>query len=231
MNLPQFGFIKACAFLFSITSSATAFVPSKTFAATTPTTAFSSSLNMSINPAETAVLFIEYQNEFTTEGGKLHDAVKDVMASTNMLANSKTFMDAARSKGCTIVHCPIGFNAGHPEISKNPYGILAGVKEGAAFQDGEWGAAICDTMAPAEGDIVVKGKGGLCGFKSTNLDFVLRQNDIKNVIMGGFLTNCCVESTMRTAYENGYKVYTLKDCCAATSQAAQDAAIEHNFGT
>jgi len=104
------------------------------------------------------------------------------------------------------------------------------VKEGAAFQDGEWGAAICDTMAPAEGDIVVKGKGGLCGFKSTNLDFVLRQNEIKNVIMGGFLTNCCVESTMRTAYENGYKVYTLKDCCAATSQAAQDAAIEHNFG-
>jgi nicotinamidase-related amidase len=35
---------------------------------------------------------------------------------------------------------------------------------------------------------------------------------------------------MRTAYENGYKVYTLKDCVAATSIAGQDAAIEHTFG-
>jgi hypothetical protein len=44
------------------------------------------------------------------------------------------------------------------------------------------------------------------------------------------LTNCCVESTMRTAYEKGYKVYTLKDCVAATSVAAQDATLEFNFG-
>jgi nicotinamidase-related amidase len=35
---------------------------------------------------------------------------------------------------------------------------------------------------------------------------------------------------MRTAYEHGYKVYTLKDCCAATSIAAQEAAYEHTFG-
>ena len=119
---------------------------------------------------------------------------------------------------------------GHNEISQEPYGILAGVKEGAAFQNNEWGSEICETMKPSEGDLIVKGKNGLCGFKSTNLDFILRQNQISNVILGGFLTNCCVESTMRTAYENGYKVYTLKDCCAATSMAAQEAAIEHTFG-
>jgi nicotinamidase-related amidase len=85
-------------------------------------------------------------------------------------------------------------------------------------------------MKPEKGDLVVKGKSGLCGFQSTNLDFILRQNGIKNVVLGGFLTNCCVESTMRTAYENGYKVYTLKDCVAATSVAAQDATLEYNFG-
>ena len=50
------------------------------------------------------------------------------------------------------------------------------------------------------------------------------------VVLGGFLTNCCVSSTMRTAYENGYKVYTLKDCCAATGVAAHDNEIEHVFG-
>ena len=29
-----------------------------------------------VDQAKTAVVFIEYQNEFTTEGGKMHDAVK-----------------------------------------------------------------------------------------------------------------------------------------------------------
>jgi len=41
--------------------------------------------------------------------------------------------------------------------------------------------------------VVVEGKRGLDGFASTNLDFVLRQNQIENVVLGGFLTNCCVE--------------------------------------
>ena len=63
-----------------------------------------------LNPKETAVVLIEYQNEFTTEGGKLHDAVKDVMEKTNMLENSKKVTDDARAAGCLIVHCPIEFD-------------------------------------------------------------------------------------------------------------------------
>ena len=39
--------------------------------------------DFALDPKETAFVFIEYQNEFTTEGGKLHDAVKDVMEATN----------------------------------------------------------------------------------------------------------------------------------------------------
>ena len=78
-------------------------------------------------------------------------------------------------------------------------------------------------MTPAPEDIIVQGKRGLCGFASTNLDFVLRQNGITNIALGGFLTNCCVESTMRTGYENGYKVVTLTDCTAATSEEGQKA--------
>ncbi len=85
-------------------------------------------------------------------------------------------------------------------------------------------------MKPADEDLIVKGKNGLCGFSSTNLDFLLRQNGIKNVVLGGFLTNCCIESTMRNAYELGYQVYTVTDCCAATSVEAQKAAYEFTFG-
>ena len=85
-------------------------------------------------------------------------------------------------------------------------------------------------MKPSKTDIVIKGKNGLCGFKTTNLNFILRQGGVQNVVLGGFLTNCCIESTMRNAYELGYKVYTMEDCCAATSVGAHKAAYEHTFG-
>jgi len=107
---------------------------------------------------------------------------------------------------------------------------LKGVVDGNAFVGGEWGSTICDIMKPLESEIVVRGKVGLCGFHSTNLDSILRENKVRNVLIGGFLTNCCVESTMRAAYENSYQVYTLKDCCAATSIEGQNAAYEHTFG-
>jgi len=185
---------------------------------------------LSLTPAETALVLIEYQNEFTTEGGKLYEAVKPCLEANGTMENSKKVLDAARKAGCLVVHVPIEFEKGHREINESPYGILAGVKDGSAFEAKEWNSQICDLMKPAEGEIVVKGKTGLCGFVSTNLDFILRQNRINNVVLGGFLTNCCVESTMRTAYEYGYKVYTMKDCCAATSVDAHNATYEHNFG-
>lgn len=145
------------------------------------------------------------------------------------IENAQRVMNYARNAGCTIIHAPIEFEKGHKEIN-GEFGILANVKAGEAFTANTWNAEFCDEMKPQSSDLVVKGKTGLCGFHSTNLDFLLRQNHIKNVVLSGFLTNCCVESTMRTAYENGYKVYTLKDCCGATSVAGQEAAFEHTFG-
>lgn len=67
------------------------------------------SVDYSLVAAETAIILIEYQNEFTTEGGKLHAAVKDCMEATGTLENSKKLMDEARATGCKIIHCPISF--------------------------------------------------------------------------------------------------------------------------
>ena len=93
---------------------------------------------------------------------------------------------------------------GHQEINSKPYGILAGIKENEIFKKGTWGADFYSGMKPVDGDIVASGKRGLCGFATTNLDFILRQNNCKNIVLAGFLTNCCVESTMRSGYELGY---------------------------
>jgi nicotinamidase-related amidase len=184
---------------------------------------------MAIDPKHTAVVLIEYQNDFTSEGGVLHDAVRDVMESTGMLDNTRALVEAARAAGATIVHAPITFAPGYGELSDHPYGILKGVVDSTAFVKGEWGAEIVDALAPQEGDVVVEGKRGLDTFATTNLDFILRARGITTIALGGFLTNCCVESTMRTAYEKGYEVITLADCVAATSAEEHDNAIKYDY--
>ena len=75
---------------------------------------------LKLDPAETAIVLIEYQNEFTTEGGALHAAVKDCMAATGTLGNSRKVMDSAREAGATIIHVPIMF-----EKVRSPFHLLS----------------------------------------------------------------------------------------------------------
>ena len=124
---------------------------------------------MPIDPRTTAVLLIEYQNDFVSEGGALHGAVEAVMDKTDMLANTKKMVQAARAAGATIMHAPI-----------------------------------------------------------TSLR-ALRSKGIETLVLGGFLTNCCVESTMRSGYENGYQVITLNDCVAGTSTEEHENALKFDF--
>ena len=186
---------------------------------------------MNVDPKKTAVVLIEYQNDFTSEGGALHDAVSGVMQDTGMLENSRRVADTAREAGATVIHAPISFAEGYGELGDpaKVYGILKGVIDSNAFVKGTWGVEICDEMAPQAGDIVVEGKRGLDAFATTNLDFVLRSREIDTVILGVFLTNCCVESTMRSAYEKGYDVITLTDCTAATSDEEQRVATARDY--
>lgn len=120
-------------------------------------------------------------------------SIKQCLTIVLVLENSSKLVAYARESGCTVIHLPICFEKGHQEIADTPYGILAGIKEGEAFTNGEWGSAFSEAMMPQPGDLVAKGKSGLCGFETTNLDFLLRQKGAKNVVIGGFLTNCCVE--------------------------------------
>ena len=177
----------------------------------------------------TAVVLIEYQNDFTSPGGTLHDAVKPVMDSTQMLTNTLDLVKQARAKGIAIIYAPITFTPDYHELGANPYGILKNVVASKSFRKGTWGAEIVDSLKPTEQDIVIEGKRGLCAFASTNLDFILRSRGFSTIALGGFLTNCCVESTMRTGYEKGYDVITLTDCTATVSEDEQRLAVEKNY--
>ena len=184
---------------------------------------------MSIDPETTAVVLIEYQNDFTSEGGVLHGAVSEVMDKTSMLDNSRRVAEAAQAAGATVMHAPDHVRRGLPRDQLAPLRDSQRRRRRQRVRQRIVGAAIVDDLAPAEGDIVVEGKRGLDTFASTNLDFILRSKGITTIALGGFLTNCCVESTMRSGYENGYRVITLSDCLAATSPQEHDNALKYDF--
>ncbi len=93
-----------------------------------------------MDPEKTAVVLIEYQNDFTSPGGTLHEAVKPVMEATQMMRNTKETVEKARDLGATIVHAPITFTEDYRELTSEPYGILKGVVDTKSFRKGTWGA-------------------------------------------------------------------------------------------
>jgi nicotinamidase-related amidase len=95
------------------------------------------------DPSDTAFVFIEFQNEFTTPGGKLYEAVKGTMDQYGTIRKRQKVMNYARNAGCTIIHVPIEFEKGHKEIN-GEFGILANVKAGEAFTANTWNSEICD---------------------------------------------------------------------------------------
>lgn len=171
--------------------------------------------------SETAIVMIEFQNEFCKEGGKLYDVVKSELARQNTLANAVKLQREARAKGCLIVMVPFVFDEEYAGFWK-PEGIVGNAASSGAFRPGAWGTEIIDELKPAAGDVAVHGKATLCGFNGTNLEMILRGAGIRNCVLSGFLTNVCVESTARTAYDKGYRVIIAKDACAALSQEQQE---------
>ena len=72
---------------------------------------------MNLDPKTTAIVLIEYQNEFTSKGGVLHDAVATVMNDNHMLENTVKLVTEARKKGASIMHAPITFAEGYGELT------------------------------------------------------------------------------------------------------------------
>merc|ERR1712022_68175 len=154
----------------------------------------------------------------------------DVMSANGMLEKSAALASKARSAGVHIFHTPISFKADASDNPNKALGILAGCATDSLFTEDTWNTAFHPSMTPDPSDVVVKGKKGLDAFPGTDLEEQLKAKGIETVVLAGFLTNCCVESTMRTAYEKGFNVITLTDCMAAQSMDGQKAATEGTFG-
>jgi nicotinamidase-related amidase len=74
-----------------------------------------------------------------------------------------------------------------------------------------------DGLEIAAGDILVE-KDVNSGFIGTNLEIELRRAGIRRLVVAGYFTNFCVETTVRMAGNMGYDVYLVEDACATCNR-------------
>jgi nicotinamidase-related amidase len=68
--------------------------------------------------------------------------------------------------------------------------------------------------------VVVKDVNG--GFIGTNLEIHLRRSGVSRLVVAGFFTNMCVETTVRQAGNMGFDTYLVEDACATSNRIGYD---------
>jgi len=144
---------------------------------------------------KTALFVIDMQNVFVKKDSPLE--VKNIR---NNLNEFKEFIEKLREKGILIIYTRHCFSIeGNPIEAKLFPKLKDEMKKGTK----EW--SICDKLKPNEGDIVID-KTRYDSFFKTELDDILKKNNIKNIIITGTITNICCESTARSAMYRDYNV-------------------------
>ena len=170
-----------------------------------------------MNAKETAVIFIEFQNDFCHPNGLLYDTVKSELARLGTVANAQRLLTGARRAGCKIIHSPFTLDRAWCE-AQQVEGLLKGIYDGNIFLPGSWGHEIISELRPLEEEIVIEGKRSLSAFSHTNLAEILRFAGIKNLIVTGQLTNVCAQATAWSAYDLGFRVRMITEACASASR-------------
>ena len=76
-------------------------------------------------------------------------------------------------------------------------------------------------LAPADGELVVH-KDVNSAFVGTSLEVRLRRADVRRLVVMGFFTNMCVDTTVRMAGNMGFDTYLVHDACATTNRVGPD---------
>jgi nicotinamidase-related amidase len=93
---------------------------------------------------------------------------------------------------------------------------LARASNAAASASVARGRDILASLAPLPGELVVE-KNTPGPFGVTNIDHALRMLGVDILVVTGVVTDQCVESTVRGAFDHGYQVILVEDACATVS--------------
>ncbi len=176
------------------------------------------------NPARTALLTIDLQNDFIHPEGAYGRAGQSASAIAALPDRVAPLVAALRSKGGHYISAQFTLvpdAKGEPLIAPHLKELRPFLTKGD-FAPGGFGHRIVDTLYPA--DYVVE-KVAYSAFYQTRLEYIMRAVGIDHLIVGGIVTNGGVASTLRDAHLRNIETVMLTDGCGAFRQDVHDATI------
>ena len=176
-----------------------------------------------LSPHDTAVVVIDMQNAYASEGGYLDLAGFDIAGAQGVIGRIAQVLATARAAGLPVIFFQNGWDAdyveaggeGSPNFHKsNALKTMRRRPElaGKLLARGGWDYALVEALEPQPGDIRLH-KTRYSGFFNSQLDSTLRARGIRNLVFVGIATNVCVESTLRDGFMLEYFGVMLEDAC------------------
>ena len=180
---------------------------------------------IAIDPARSAVIVVDMENDFAAKGGMFDRAGVDVSGAQKAIGPTAKVLAAARQAGLKIVYLKMGYrpdlsDLGATDSVNRTRHLKFGVGQKIQTPDGResrllirdtWDTDIVPELKPQASDIVIY-KTRFSGFYQTDLDATLKKFGIKYLIVTGVTTSICVESTVRDAMFRDYLCVMLRDC-------------------
>src|SRR5881392_1338560 len=178
-----------------------------------------------IDPARTAVIVVDMENDFAAKGGMFDRAGADISGAQKAIAPIAKVLAGARQSGLKIIYLKMGYRPDLSDLGPNDSvnrirHLKFGVGQKIQAPDGResrvlirdtWDTDIVPELKPQASDIVIY-KTRFSGFYQTDLDATLKKFGIKYLIVTGVTTSICVESTVRDAMFRDYLCVMLRDC-------------------
>ncbi|MEX2207276.1 MAG: cysteine hydrolase [Myxococcota bacterium] len=180
---------------------------------------------IAFDPAKTAVIVVDMQNDFGSKGGMFDRAGIDISGIQSVVGPTAKILAAARKTGMKVIYLKMGYkpdlsDLGAPKSVNRVRHLRLGVGQRVTAPDGTesrilirdtWNTDIVPELEPQAGDDVIY-KTRFSGFFETDLDARLKQLGVTHLIITGCTTSICVDSTVRDAMFRDYLPVLLADC-------------------
>jgi biuret amidohydrolase len=181
----------------------------------------------------TALIIIDMQRDFVEPGGFGEALGNDVSPLQAVIEPTKRVLDAARASGLLVVHTREGHRPDLADLWPAKHdrgeGDLLRIGDegpmGRLLVRGEKGHDIVPELYPEPGEPVID-KPGKGSFYATDLEVILRQHDIRTLLVCGVTTEVCVHTTVREANDRGFEAVVLSDCVGSYFPEFQRVGLE-----
>jgi nicotinamidase-related amidase len=186
-----------------------------------------------IDPARSALVVIDVQQDFASPTGAMARMGADLSGVEAVLDNVETLIAAARQAGVCVAFARVVTSPQTDSTALKNFNARKGLAPSALdiCREGDHG---CDyyRVCPLPGDIEVS-KRLFSAFHDTDFDQRLRERSVDTLILVGLTTNCCVDATARDAFHRNFNVFVVSDATAAYGEETQRqalAALAQNCG-